>query len=409
MDYEQLLAEFNVRVARQICFNDEIRMRLEHELRGRQRFEERYALQVNRLKERDAEIASLKTQLSLKEAEAAEEIHLRCQIANIEDVEAARVDELKVLKENNVALKRRVAALESAAASKDVELASSNSQVSELETTCFGLQDEVMGYKLFKERVEEMHDEQVKVLSDRVAGRRWILSRGLKLAIMKCLQSPEYMAALGGALGRAIDKGMQEGLKAGVDHGRVERGLNVIAAYDLSAKSNFVFAVDTLCPATKISKASQLQPFFEQLMVPIHRLKDQVIIGESSLSFALDVAQSRVQRIKGDVAACRLSLTDAMVMLFESLSVRSLTGEASTSKVPFVAVTTALLTTFIQTSTIPSLPSAKVPPSPKIVFEEEELNTTPKHTSAPYTYGFCCCFIFIPRSYVTFFAAVYLY
>ncbi|GKG10417.1 hypothetical protein Tco_0341817, partial [Tanacetum coccineum] len=39
-----------------------------------------------------------------------------------------------------------------------------------------------------------------------IVGRRWILSCGLKLVIMKCLQSFEYLVALGGALGRAIDK-----------------------------------------------------------------------------------------------------------------------------------------------------------------------------------------------------------
>nr|GEW20078.1 retrovirus-related Pol polyprotein from transposon TNT 1-94 [Tanacetum cinerariifolium] len=311
-------------------------------------------------------------------------------------------------------------------------------RVFELEAICSGLCDEVAGYKLFKEHVEAMQDEQVKALSDRVVdidadlmnlalhmdeefyprcmttifGRRWILSRGLKLVIMKCLQSPGYLAALGGAFGCAIDKGMQDGLKAGVDHGRARKGLNVIAAYYPSAEANFVSAFDALRTvnfpllaqlesrkdasisdifdllrleghAAEISEASQLQPSFEQLMVPIHRLEDQVVIRETSLSFALDVAHSRVQRLKGDATACRLSLTDAMVLLLEPLSVRSLTGEASTSMVPFAAVTTAFSTTFIQASTIPPLPSTEVPPSPKIVFEEEELNTTPEHTSAP--------------------------
>ncbi|GJT72044.1 reverse transcriptase domain-containing protein [Tanacetum coccineum] len=45
--------------------------------------------------------------------------------------------------------------------------------------------------------------------------QRWILGRGLRLVVMKCLQSPEYLAALGGAIGHAIDKGMQDGLAAG--------------------------------------------------------------------------------------------------------------------------------------------------------------------------------------------------
>ncbi|GKG58242.1 hypothetical protein Tco_0592021, partial [Tanacetum coccineum] len=35
--------------------------------------------------------------------------------------------------------------------------------------TCSELRGEVSGYQLFKERIEEMHDAQVKVLSDRVA------------------------------------------------------------------------------------------------------------------------------------------------------------------------------------------------------------------------------------------------
>nr|GEU43224.1 transposase (putative), gypsy type [Tanacetum cinerariifolium] len=256
-------------------------------------------------------------------------------------------------------------------------------QVSEQETTGSGLRDKVIGYKLFKEWVEEVQDEQVRVLSDRVAG---------------------------GALGRAIDNGMQDGLKAGVDHGRAKRGLDVIASYDPSAEANFIFAVDVLrdvdfplltqlvsrkdasmaeifdllrleCHAVEIPEASQLQPFFKQLMVPIHRLEDQVIIKETFLSFALDVAYSRVQRLKGDASACRLSLTEAMVSLLEPLSVRSLTGEASTSMAPSAAVTTALLNTFGQASNIPSLPYTQFPPSPKIVFKEEELNITPEHTS----------------------------
>ncbi|GKF17950.1 hypothetical protein Tco_0062868, partial [Tanacetum coccineum] len=71
-----------------------------------------------------------------------------------------------------------------------------------------------------------VQDEQVKILSDKVAGldvelmgmalhldeefypcflttiagRRWILSCGLKLVVMKCLQSLEYLASLGKAI-----------------------------------------------------------------------------------------------------------------------------------------------------------------------------------------------------------------
>ncbi|GKF77966.1 hypothetical protein Tco_0230436, partial [Tanacetum coccineum] len=80
-----------------------------------------------------------------------------------------------------------------------------------------------------------MQDEQAKVLGSRVAeldaqlyeiavhleeefylrflttisGRRWILTYGLKLVLLKCLQSSEYLQALGQAIGCAINKDLK--------------------------------------------------------------------------------------------------------------------------------------------------------------------------------------------------------
>ncbi|GJS22694.1 hypothetical protein Tco_0451326 [Tanacetum coccineum] len=394
MDYEQLLAEFNVRTARQVCFSAEIRMRLNNELRGRQKFEGKYAMQANWLKERDAEIASLKAQLSLTEAEAAEAIRLRGQIENVEAAEAARVNELKDLKEINAVLEGRVTDLESVAASKDAELTSSNSQVAKmtqdlsslqlscdelsvkasslkfekdklvdqvsvLETTCSGIRDEVIGYKLFKEQVEAVHNEQVKALSDHVTDR------------------PDR--------GRAINKGMQDGLAAGIDYGKARRGLVDFSAYNPSAEADYVAAINAL-RVVDFPLLAQLESRKDGSMADIMDLlrleEDQVVIRETSLSFSLDVAHNRVHRIRGDVAACRLSFTDAMVPLIKPLFFKSLTGEANTSGVPTMTTTTTLSTTFIQANTVAPTPSIEVPSSSKIVFEREELDTTPEHTLA---------------------------
>nr|GEX41818.1 hypothetical protein [Tanacetum cinerariifolium] len=65
-----------------------VRMRLVHTLREKKKFEGRLIRQVDLLKERDAEVASLKAQLSLKEAEAAEAIRLCSQVASVEAAEA---------------------------------------------------------------------------------------------------------------------------------------------------------------------------------------------------------------------------------------------------------------------------------------------------------------------------------
>ncbi|GKC05323.1 hypothetical protein Tco_0996933 [Tanacetum coccineum] len=136
-------------------------------------------------------------------------------------------------------------------------------------------------------------------------------------------------------------------------------------------------------PAAETSEASQLQPSLDQLMILIHRLEDQVIIGETYLAFSLEVAHNRVQRLRGDATARCLSLMDSSLPLVKPLSARNLIGEPSSSADLTIAVTTALSTTFVQTDSVPTVLSSEVPPPPKIVFEEEELNTTPKHVPAP--------------------------
>ncbi|GJS58596.1 hypothetical protein Tco_0653380 [Tanacetum coccineum] len=165
MDYDQLFAEFNVGVARQACFSTE---------------------------EMGVEIASLKEQLSLKEAEAAKAICLSGQVATIESAETAQVNEL--IEEKKIFLEKKVAVLESTNATKETELTPLTTQtvkltqdffelglscdelsvkaspleaekdrlvdqVSLLEGTCSGLCDEVSGYKLFKEQIEVVQDE----------------------------------------------------------------------------------------------------------------------------------------------------------------------------------------------------------------------------------------------------------
>nr|GEW99202.1 hypothetical protein [Tanacetum cinerariifolium] len=364
------------------------------------------AMQVGWLNERVVEIASLKAQLSLKEAEAADAIRLGGQIATVEAVEATRASELEGLKEQNAILEGQVAALESVALSCDEFSIKASSlefekdilvdQVFKLEGTCFELCDEVSGYKLFKEQVEAVQNKQAKALSGHVAG----------------------------AIGHAIDKGMHDGLAASIDHGKAKRGLVDVAARNPSAKANYVFAInaprsvdssllaqlesqkdasiadimDLLYlegPTAETLKASQLQPSPEQLMLLIHRLEDQVVIGETSLSFSLDVAHARVQRIRGDAAARRISLADAMVPLIEHMSIKNLIGEASTFGVPSAAATTTLSTTFIQDSTVPPIPatdpkilnvgpSTKVSSSRAIVFEKETLETTLEHGASDY-------------------------
>ncbi|GKD89682.1 hypothetical protein Tco_1365189 [Tanacetum coccineum] len=168
---------------------------------------------------------------------------------------------------------------------------------------------------------------------------------------------------------------MEDGLAAGIEHGVARRSVTDLAMYNPSAESNYVVAINALqgvsfsvlaqleahkdasmadimdlfrleSPVAETSEAYPLQPSLDELMIAIHLLEDQEIIGETSLAFSLERAHNRVQWIRGDAVARRLSLTDSILLLVEPLSARNLIGEASSSAGPPTAVTTALSTTF---------------------------------------------------------------
>nr|GEV90992.1 hypothetical protein [Tanacetum cinerariifolium] len=387
MDFDQLYFEFNVGAARQVCLGSEVRMRAEHILERKSELEDRCAEQDTLLSEKDMEIAHLKSLLSLKEVEVAEAISIRNQLSVVKAANAAKGTELRDLKENNFSLEgeknvcprglkplknnfslegeknvlsERVEALESVAASKEVvnltvDLSGFQLSRDELNSKKNSLE---FSFEFFKEEVKKMLDEQVGVLSD--PERRWILSRGLRLVLVKCLSSPEYLSAMCEAIGRAIDKGMQDGLAAGIEHVIVGRSITDVVAFNPSVESDYIVAINALQgvsfsllvqleankdasmtdimdllrlegPAAETSEASQLQPSLDQLMILIHRLEDQ-----------------------RDATARRLSLTDSILSLVEPLSARNLTS-----------MTTSLSTTFVQTYLVHAALSTKVPPSPK--------------------------------------------
>ncbi|GJW80518.1 hypothetical protein Tco_0144493 [Tanacetum coccineum] len=123
---------------------------------------------------------------------------------------------------------------------------------------------------------------------------------------MKCMHSSDYLDTLGNAIGCAIDKGMQDRLAAGIEHGKAERSLENVEAYNPSAEADYVSTIVALrevdfpllaqlgakkdtCmadifdllhlegAAARIPEANRLQPSLEQLMLPIYQLEDGVV------------------------------------------------------------------------------------------------------------------------------------
>ncbi|GKA64426.1 hypothetical protein Tco_0764032 [Tanacetum coccineum] len=364
------------RAARQMSLSAEVRMHAEYNIRERRRLNSVVEEKNSLLKARNVEIETLKAQLLVKEAESAEAIRLRTEASNFEVVEKSLRDEVNVLKQQNAALEQESTDL----GVKVADLAASV-KVHELDTSSAGLQEKVTAYENCMGKLEEFQDEQIRVMNDKF--EKWLLTYGVKLAIVKCLHSPEYLSALGAAISRAIKKGMQDGLAAGITHGQEGRVLTDISTFNPSAKSDYISALqelqdvdfsllsklksnkdastDTLMniirldePLAKRLGLDESQPHVDQLLVPIHHSLDRTVIGATSLLFSLDVSRNRVQKIKNNIANHRSALRDVFVPLLEPLSSAALKGMEGTSNTA-PETTTALSVTFASTSSIPPI------------------------------------------------------
>nr|GEU52147.1 transposase (putative), gypsy type [Tanacetum cinerariifolium] len=76
-----------------------------------------------------------------------------------------------------------------------------------------------------------------------IAGRRWVIGHGLRLAVMKCAESIELRQEFANVVSARIAKGMSECLVHGIEHGKAGRGLEVMEAYDPEANNKYLQAV----------------------------------------------------------------------------------------------------------------------------------------------------------------------
>ncbi|GJZ57295.1 hypothetical protein Tco_0612789 [Tanacetum coccineum] len=379
MEHEQLFTEFNVSATRNLSLSSE----------------KDYLLGA-----RDKEIEELKSQLLKAKEESVEVAQLRARVSGLKATKNSLRGEVPSTKEHNVLLeqecdflKLKVTSLESTIADKDHELsdlgASSSSlksqkhslvnQVHELETSSTDLREKLEMYEGSLKQLEEFQDNLMRPLKTRlaeidadftrccmrfqesfyphllnvIARRRWLLTHRMKLLMVKCLNSTEYMEALGHAFSRAIEKGMQEGLAAGIEHGQAGRCLTDLEAYILSAEANFNYVIRDLCDLNfpilqelsnkkdastwdimdllRLDDAmaetlgmTDLQPDVGQLMVLVYHKQDRVVIRSQALSVALDICCGRVEKMERNLVERLPFLKDVFVSIDDPLSAEAL-------------------------------------------------------------------------------------
>ncbi|GJT84840.1 hypothetical protein Tco_1066557 [Tanacetum coccineum] len=430
MEHDQLFSEFNMGAAQQMTLGDKVRMRAEYNIKEKRRLKSVVEGKDTLLKARDNEIENPRAQLLMKEAEAAEAIRLRAEVSKFEAAEKSLRDEMQVLKDRNTGLEKekdkldvKVANLAASVKVREQEAADLDAmvtsvrcqndnlvdQVHRLETSSAGLQEKVAVYENSMSQLEKFQDERMAVVHEKfnkldadfietclhleekfyphllttITGRRWLLTYGMKLDVFKCLNSPEYLSALGAAISKAIEKGMQDELAAGITHGQEGRVLTDVAAFNPFAEADFASAlqevqnvnfsllaklksnkdasVEAIMDLLRLDEAlaeklglNESQPHVDQLMVHIHHSPDQTVIGYRALSLSLDVSHGRVQRIRENIVNNRPALHDVFVSFSEPFSIVALGGTEGTSSVA-PETTTALSTIYVSVSSIPPI------------------------------------------------------
>nr|GEU56878.1 hypothetical protein [Tanacetum cinerariifolium] len=187
------------------------------------------------------------------------------KIKNLETLLEAEADMKKAAKDKSAELSQELENMRALFSDLQVSNNRLSQQVSTLQEQVSGEDKLKVAFEEFKQyednRVEQRcaeMDARLDALSidfdeelyphmlTTIAGRRWMIRRGMRLAVMKCGESIELRQAFADVVSAGIAKGMSDGLKHGVEHGQANLDLEAIEAYDPEAEAKYIAALQAL-------------------------------------------------------------------------------------------------------------------------------------------------------------------
>nr|GEX90479.1 hypothetical protein [Tanacetum cinerariifolium] len=210
---DDFLRQYNVNLARQVAMGSQLRLRFEQEAKLLKKFVSQVARRDKRIQAREHEIKNLE---ALLEAEA--------------DMKKVAEEKVATLQEQVSGEKKLKAAFEEFKQYED----------NRVKQCCVDM--DARRDALSIDFDEELYPHMLTA----IACRRWMIGRGLRLAVMKCGESLELRQAFADVVSAGIAKGMSEGLRHGIEHGHTQLSLESIEAYDPKAKTKYVAALQAL-------------------------------------------------------------------------------------------------------------------------------------------------------------------
>nr|GFC19436.1 hypothetical protein [Tanacetum cinerariifolium] len=213
MHNEDFLGQYNINLARQVAMGSQLRMRFEQEAKLLRKSVAQVARREQRIQARESEIknleALLETEADMKRAAKEKSAGLSQELERMQTLKAAFED---YKRQQDQMVEQRCAEMDA-----------------RLDAMSIDFDEELYPYMLTA-----------------IAGRRWVIGHGLRLATMKCVESLEMRQAFADVVSAGIAKGISEGLKHGVEHGHAQRTIESLEAYDSEAEAKFSAALQSL-------------------------------------------------------------------------------------------------------------------------------------------------------------------
>nr|GEY92582.1 hypothetical protein [Tanacetum cinerariifolium] len=234
MRNEDFLGQYNVNLARQVAMGSQLRLRFEQEAKLLKKSVAQVARRDKRIQARELKIknleALLETEADMKKA--------------AEDKSAGLIKELEDMRARHEHLSQQVASLKEQVSGEEKLKAAFEEfkryEDDRVERRCAELDARLDALSI------DFDEELYPHMLTAIAGRRWVIGYGLRLAAMKCDESLDMRQAFDDVVSAGITKGMSEGLRHGVEHGQAQRNVESIEAYDPEAEAKFVAALQAL-------------------------------------------------------------------------------------------------------------------------------------------------------------------
>ncbi|GKE11391.1 hypothetical protein Tco_1414942 [Tanacetum coccineum] len=287
---DDFLGQYNINMARQVAMGSQLRLRFEQEAKLLKKAVARVAIQDQRIQAREVEIKNLET---LLEAEADMKKAAEAKNAKISKELGSLRIQLSDLQVSNKQLTQQVSTLQGHV-TREEKIKAAFEEFKKYEEDRVTSRCAEIDARLDALSID-FDEELYPHMLTAIAGHRWVIRHGLRLAVMKCAESMELRQVFANVVSAGIAKGMSEGLRHGVVHGKAKFDLAVVEPYDPEADDKFTTAFQAL-KDLEYPLVDQLERLkdapIDLIMASLHLESDT---GEDAPQFIRDLRPSSSQ------------------------------------------------------------------------------------------------------------------